>query len=255
MKKAFILFFIIPPLLLIVNIFTGYWRYPNLLPETLSLRVINFIARNYNSIILSLISSLLFSMSTVVLSFILTFLPASILARYEFRGRFVVESILLSPVLIPAITFSMGVHWIFIKLGLSDSYAGVILVLTMFSYPYMLRSLTSGFMLYNPLFDTCAVNLGADLITRLIHIHIPLLMPSIISGGTVVFLSSFSSYFLVFLIGGGKVLSFTGYLIPFLKAEDWNISSFLSLVFLIVPLLLFILAEKINRRYMHEKSY
>lgn len=255
MKKLFIIFFLIPPIFLIIHSVAGLWRFPNIIPEDINLRIINFILRNYRSITLSLISSILFSLSTVVLSFIFTFLPASLLARYEFRGRFIVESLLLSPALIPAITFSMGIHWIFIKLGISDTYIGVILVLTMFSYPYMLRSLTSGFMMYNKLYDICAENLGAGLVSRVIKIHLPLLMPSIVSGGTVVFLSSFSSYFLVFLIGGGKVISFTGYLVPFLKAEDWNISSFLSLVFLIIPLLLFITVDKFVRRYSHEKAF
>lgn len=257
MKKTLLLmlFFILPPLILILYIFSGTWKYPALFPQTWSLRIGNFIIRNGKEILISLSSSLLYSSASVFLSLLLCLLPASLLARREFKGRTLIEALLLSPVLIPAITFSMGIHWIFIKTGLSDSLLGVSLILTLFSYPYMLRALTSGFMMYDPRIDQCAENLGAGPVRRTLFIHLPLIIPSIISGGTVVFLSSFSSYFLVFLIGGGAVPSFTGYLVPFLKSGDKNISSFLSLLFLLIPLCLFYITDRATGRFQIEKVY
>lgn len=254
MRKIFIIFFISPLLLLLLYIFVGIWQYPDLLPTSYSFRSINFFIRNSNKILLSTLSSLTYSLFVVLLSFLLTILPASFLGTNNFKGKSLLEAILLSPVLIPSITFSMGIHWILIKIGLSNTFFGVVLVLTMFSYPYMLRSLTTGFMLYPRDLDVCAKNLGANLFFRIRKIHIPLLLPSIISGGTIVFLSSFSSYFILFLIGGGRVLSLTGYLFPFLKSEDLNISSLLSIIFLIVPLLLFVLIEILFRRIKYEKK-
>ncbi len=255
MKKAFVIFFLIPPIFLIFYVFVGIWKYPDLLPRSYSFRAVEFLVKNITPISLSLLSSLSFSILSVLFSLIITILPASYLARNEFPGKNILEALLLSPVLIPSITFSMGIHWVLIKIGLSDSFLGVTVVLTMFSYPYLLRSLIAGFGLYSPNFDICAKNLGANLFTRIIKLHIPMLLPSIISGGTVVFLSSFSSYFLVFLIGGGRVNSFTGYLVPFLKSEDLNISSLLSIIFLIIPIILFVLIELMQRRIKHEKTH
>ena len=127
--------------------------------------------------------------------------------------------------------------------GLSDTTVGIVFVLTIFSYPYMLRALTAGFMAYGEEYDICARNLGASLLQRLVRVEMPLLLPSIVSGGTVVFLVSFSEYFLVFLIGGGAVPSFTGYLFPFLNSSDRPISSILTLIFLLVPILLFLVID------------
>jgi ABC-type Fe3+ transport system permease subunit len=85
---------------------------------------------------------------------------------------------------------------------------------------------------------------------RITRVDIPLLIPSIISGATVVFLVAFSEYFLVFIIGGGSVASFTGYLFPFLNSSDRPIASALTLIFLLVPVLLFILIDQtVNRLY------
>ncbi|MGL1890372.1 MAG: ABC transporter permease subunit [Spirochaetaceae bacterium] len=255
MKKIFVLFFLIPPLFLVFYIFVGIWKYPDLLPRSYNLRGIKFLVKNINPITLSIFTSLGFSLLSVVFSLLITILPASYLARNEFVGKSILEALLLSPVLIPSITYSMGIHWIFIKLGLSDSFIGVTIVLTMFSYPYLLRSLIAGFSLYSHNLDVSAKNLGANLFTRIVKVHLPLLLPSVISGGTVVFLSSFSSYFLVFLIGGGRVNSFTGYLVPFLRSEDLNISSVLSIIFLLIPIVLFTLIEVLHRRLLHEEKY
>jgi len=54
---------------------------------------------------------------------------------------------------------------------------------------------------------------------------------------------AFSEYFLVFLIGGGAVDSFTGYLYPFITSSDRSLGAALSLLFLIPPILLFMVLE------------
>lgn len=55
------------------------------------------------------------------------------------------EGLLLTPALVPPMTFAMGLHFLFIKFSLAESMAGVIIVLAMFSYPYMFRALVAGF--------------------------------------------------------------------------------------------------------------
>ena len=85
---------------------------------------------------------------------------------------------------------------------------------------------------------------------RLLKVELPLLLPSIVAGGTVVFLVAFSEYFLVFLIGGGTVNSYTGYLFPFLNSSDRSVASILSLIFMGIPILLFlIIDEAVTRVY------
>lgn len=254
MKRFLIILFILPICLLLLYSISGIWVYPSLLPSTINFRGFSFISNNYRDLLQSIGVTLSYSLCTVVLSFVLTILPASFLSRNNFLGKGLLQGFLLSPVLIPSITFSMGLHWLFIKVGLSDTFFGVVLILTLFSYPYMLRSLITGYSAYSINYDICGKNLGGNIFFRIVHIHLPLLLPSIISGSTIVFLSSFASYFLVFLIGGGRVKSFTGYLIPFLQSEDLNISSILSIIFLIIPLILFVLIERFVKKKRFEKN-
>ena len=56
--------------------------------------------------------------------------------------------------------------------------------------------------------------------------------------------------FLVFLIGGGTVPSFTGYLFPFLNSSDRSVASVLTLIFLLIPIVLFFIIDlTVNRIY------
>jgi len=246
-KKLFILFlllfFALPPVVLLIYSFAPVWNYPDVIPGKLGSGSFSFVFNQRNDIILSLASSFTYSMAAVIFTIIITILPAQVFARKKFKGRVFLETVLIAPALLPSISYAMGAHYIFIKTGLSDSFIGLVLILSAMSYPYMLRALTAGFIAYGEEYALCSKNLGAGFFTTLFQVELPLLLPSIISGGTVVFLVSFSEYFLVFLIGGGIVPSYSGYLFPFLNSSELSIASLLTLIFLIVPFLLFIVIE------------
>lgn len=219
------------------------WTFPQVWPARFGSRSVSYVVHQWREISRSLAWSLLYSFLTAGLSFLICLWPAQVFAYEQFRGQAVLEGALLAPALAPAMTFSMGVHFLFIKLGLADNPVGVVLVLTVFTYPYMLRTLVSGYMSFGEDYRRCAKNLGAGPWMRLVRVDIPLLMPAAVAGGTVVFLIAFSEYYLVFLIGGGAVPSFSGYLFPFLNSSDHAVASVLTLIFLAVPIILFILLD------------
>jgi putative spermidine/putrescine transport system permease protein len=237
--------FVFPLMVLIFYTVSPGWIYPNLLPKSFNFESIRYVRANQFKIVVSLFSSFTYSIFTVIFTFLICILPASVFARSDFRGKRILESLSLAPALVPAITFSVGIHFLFIKIGVADSVGGIVLVLTIFSYPYMLRSLIAGFLAYGSEYDLCARNLGAPLFMRIIKVDIPLLLPSIVAGGTVVFLVAFSEYFLVFLIGGGTVPSYTGYLFPFLNSSDRSIASLLTLLFMVIPISLFFIIDRV----------
>jgi putative spermidine/putrescine transport system permease protein len=240
---ALILGAAVPLLVLILYAFGSVWSFPQLTPQRLDLRSLHYVWDQRWDILLSMGSSLFYSLSAALLSMALCLWPAKLLAWHSFPGKPLIEGLLLAPALVPAMTFSMGVHYLFIIWGLTDTTLGVILVLTMFTYPYMLRALVSGYSTFGPEYYACARNLGAGPLCALFRVELPLLVPAVVAGGSLVFLISFSEYFLVFLIGGGSVPSYTGYLFPFLTSSDRSLASLLTLLFLVLPMLLFVLTD------------
>ncbi|SHJ57369.1 ABC transporter permease [Halodesulfovibrio aestuarii] len=245
----FVLFFAGPTAVLVVSLFAPGWTWPDIVPAHYSTKALQSVWQHSNSIMLNLGVSVLYSLTTTLCALALCLLPAYHFARVNFTGKNILQSILLAPALVPAMTFSMGIHHVFIRLSLADTFPGVVLILTIFSYPYMLRALISGFEAYSEEYELCAKNLGASLWMRLRYVTFPLLLPSIIAGSSVVFLVAFSDYYLVFLIGGGVVPSFTGYLFPLITGPDRAMASALTLIFLIVPIVLFVLVELSVRRF------
>lgn len=241
-------FFILPLAVLALYGLSSVWIFPQLLPRRFDTRALEFAWSQRAGIATALAFSTLYSLATAAATLLICLAPARLLARRDFRFKTVIEGLLLAPALVPSMTFSMGVHFVFIKLGLSDTFAGVVMVLTIFTYPYMLRALVSGFLTFSPDYAACAANLGASPLRTALTVELPLLTPAVIAGGGVVFLIAFSEYFLVFLIGGGSVPSFAGYLFPYLGSSNRALASLLTLLFLAVPLVMFAVTEALTAR-------
>ena len=242
--------FLFPLGILLLYSVAGQWRFPALLPDIINARTFLYLKENAGPIIIHMGSSFLYSIEAVILSIFFSLFPAEFLARNDFPGKKIVESLLLAPSVLPVMTFSVGIHVVFIRLGLSDTHFGVALILSIYSYPYMLRALMAGFATIHTDIITCARNLGAGFWQIIWQIEIPMLLPALTAGGSIVFLVAFSDYFLVFLIGGGSVPSYSGFLFPFLNSSDWSLASGLTLLFIFLPVLLFWLLDMtVNQLY------
>ncbi len=241
----FVLLFVFPVIVLVLGALSSSWAFPEILPASFDMRSLRYLSVHSHDIALSLFSSCLYSFGTVVLTFVMTILPAKLFARTSFRGKSLLEGLFLAPALIPPMAFAMGAHFIFLRLGIADTIGGVILILGIISYPYMLRALTAGYQTYGENFELCARNLGASSWRTLLLVEIPLLLPALIAGATIVFLVSFSEYFLVFLIGGGTVPSYSGYIFPLLNSSDKSVASLLTLVFLLLPITFFFIIDRL----------
>ncbi|NCN04459.1 MAG: ABC transporter permease subunit [Spirochaetales bacterium] len=243
-----LVFILLPLVFLGVSLFAGPWPYPLLLPSEWSLRSLSFLWRSREGLIRALGSSLAYSFLSVIFATLLSWAPARYLARHSFRGKALVEGLLLAPAIIPSITFAAGLYRVVLFVGLSDTLVGVALSLSLTGYPYLLRSLKIGYLLYPMEYTNAAKNLGASRWQQWWEVEVPAMIPALASGVSLVFLTAFSEYFLVFLIGGGRVESFAGYLVPFIQASDRGMAAGLTLGFLVVPLGLFGLQELYLRR-------
>lgn len=241
----FSLVFISPVLVLGFYAVSSSWVFPEVIPSSFDLRSLDYFWLHKKDIAVSLLFSCGYSLGAVLLTILITVFPAKVFARVSFQGKTLLEGLFLAPALIPPMAFAMGAHYIFLYLHISDTFFGVVLILSLYSYPYMLRALTAGYQTYGENYALCARNMGASPMRILLTIEIPLLLPAIVAGGTIVFLVSFSEYFLVFLIGGGTVPSYSGYIFPLLNSSDKSVASMLTLLFVFIPILLFLTIDRL----------
>lgn len=232
-----IIFFLLPLIILLISLMGSSWVYPSLIPTGRGLSTFN--SGVFRDILPDILSSLFYGIMTVLMTIFITLTPAKWLAYSDFYGKSTLETILLLPAVISPFTFLMGIQFFVLKIGWEDSFLSVILILTIVSYPYMLRALISAYSETDRNLFICAKNLGGSPLRILLTVDLPLQLPAIIAGANIVFLVAFSDYFLVFVMGGTRVPSLALRIFPLISSSSRQITSFYNLFFLIVPIILF----------------
>ena len=92
-----------------------------------------------------------------------------------------------------------------------------------------------------------ANDLGANKVQTFLRVTLPLSLPGVISGITLVFLPAVSSFFIPKLLGGGQYV-LVGNVIEsqFLTSGDWNFGSAISLIMAVIIMLSMYLTRKVD---------
>lgn len=252
---SFFLFSVLFPLMIIlIWSFTGRWPWPRLLPESLSFRGIQELFSSYSGAMQTLGSSVLISLVVAVLAVIIGTMTARALVFYDFPGKRLIEFGTILPIIIPGIVFGMGVHVLFIRIGLADTILGVILVHLICALPYSIRIMTDITAAFGHKLEEQAHVLGASPWQVITQITLPSLLPGLISSASMAYILSFSQYFLTLIIGGGNVKTFSVMMVPYLQSGDRTVASAYSLIFACSTLLVFVLFEKAVKRFHKDES-
>ncbi len=252
----YIVFFTIlaPMAILLLWTFVNRWSWPNLLPESYSLRGIGEIFAPHAKVFPVLFSSILLSLSVALLSAIVGIMTARALVLYDFRGKKLINLLSLGPNLVPAAVFAMGTHVLFIKMSLADTVLGVIIVHLIYTLPYsvyIIKDLTESIGVQ---MELQAYVLGASPLKSFIYVTLPLLTPGIMTSISMAYITSFSQYFISLLIGGGKVKTFSVLMVPFIAKGDRTIASAYALIFVISTLSVFIIIDKIIKKLPYQSK-
>ncbi len=99
-----------------------------------------------------------------------------------------------------------------------------------------------------------AADLGADRVRSFLKVTLPLSLPGVLSGITLVFLPAVSSFFIPKLLGGGQYVM-VGNLIEsqFLTSGDWNFGSAVSLIMVIIIMISMYLTKRVDKTEIMEK--
>jgi thiamine transport system permease protein len=167
---------------------------------------------------------LLFTLYQALLSTQLTLLlglPAAYLfARFEFPGKAVLRALTAVPFMLPTVVVAAGFNALlgprgWVNLGLMDVFGvevppvrfvgtlGAILVAHVFyNTTIVIRLVGSALAQLDPRLEAAARTLGANNRRTWWHVTLPLLRPSLLAAGLLVFLFDFTSFGVILLLGG-----------------------------------------------------
>jgi putative spermidine/putrescine transport system permease protein len=201
------LWLVLPLLPLVLWSFARGWRFPGLLPGEWTLAAWQQALSPASGVPEGLGVTLLVAALATLLA-VLAGVPAGrALGLYRFRGRTLVEMMILAPLIVPGIAVALGLHAVFLRLGLTNSLAGVVLVHLIPTLPYMTLVMAAVFAGHDPAFELQARSLGASRWQAFRHVTLPAILPGLVTGALFAFLVSCSQYVLTLMIGGGRVVT------------------------------------------------
>lgn len=115
--------------------------------------------------------------------------------------------------------------------------------------PFMILQINTSLCKMDSSLLEAAADLGADSTRTFVRVTLPLSLPGVINGITLVFLPAVSSFFIPKLLGGGQYF-LIGNMIEnqFITVGEWNFGSAISMIMAAIMMLLMMLVKKIELR-------
>jgi len=222
---------------------TERWPWPLLLPESYSLRTVRELLFGSAKLPQLLLSSISLGLTVAVLGTVVGILTARATELYSFPGKKLVSAASFLPLLVPGTVFAMGIQITLIRLGLSDTLTGVIIVHLIAAVPYCITIMTDVTRAVGKKLEEQAMVLGADPYRAFFQVTLPELLPGILSSMSMGFILSYSQYFTTLMVGGGRVKTIALVLVPYIQSGDRALSAVYSVAFVGSALLVFFLFE------------
>ena len=220
------------------------WSYPQTFPESFSFHHwVNIF--KYTSIGKAIFNSFFIAFATTAVSFLLSMPTAFALGRRKLKGRETLKIGMLLPIVFPGMALALFLGRVFITMGLSQSYVGVILAHTIIGMPFMMRILTVSFESIPQEMIDAAENLGAGAWTKFWEIYFPMILPGFLAGSIFTFIASIEEFNLTFIIGAPQIQTIPTVLYSYLGANFLRTSaSVVSLILIIPSIILLIVTER-----------
>lgn len=114
--------------------------------------------------------------------------------RSEFVGKNLLESFILSPLVVPHFTIGLGILMLFVNVHMVQDFAPVVLCHTILVLPFVIRSVYISLHNLDLRLELAASSLGAKPRRVLTSITLPLLLPGIVGGWIFAAILSFNEF-------------------------------------------------------------
>ena len=169
------------------------------------------------------LSALWISFQIAILSMLVALavgVPAAYaIARGYFRGRGLIQLILLSPLFVPTIVLALAVYLYFSQLGLVNTKFGLIISHAILQIPYVIVVMMAGIAQIDRNLEVAATIMGASRARILTGIIIPQSKVSLIAAGLFAFMISFDEVTMSWFLSGIGTTTFPVIMYSSLKLE------------------------------------
>lgn len=124
------------------------------------------------------------------------------LVRFLDRGRTLVETFFLAPIVVPEILLGAALFLYYSRIKMTTSIAGLVLGHLLLAIPYVVRTVAAGLAGVDRSLEEAAMSLGASRPQAFWKVTVPMIRSSLLSGAIFAFIVSFSDINIALFVSG-----------------------------------------------------
>ena len=206
---------ILPALIVIPQSFTSlnYFTYP--IPD--------FVTKWYDKFwensewVVGLTRSLVIAIIVAIVATVLGTLAAVAMQKINFKGKGLFMGLMISPMVIPVVIIGVALYSTFSKVGLTNSFVGLVFAHTLLAMPMVFITMSSGLGGVNSNLELAAMGMGSTPIGAFFKVVLPTVKPSLISSILFSFVSSLDEVAASLFIAGADTKT-----LPLIMRERLN---------------------------------
>jgi putative spermidine/putrescine transport system permease protein len=211
-------------------------------PQQLSLRWF-YNAVNYRDFRAGFHNGMIVTLSASIIALIVGAAFAYVIDRYQFRGKRVIEGLLLAPLVVPHFTVGLGILILAAQLGAQRTFSVVIACHVILVLPFVLRSVYISLRNLDQRLELAAASLGAQPTRVLFTVTLPLLMPGLVSGWLFAAILSFNEFTASLFVTAQRTQTLPVAMYNYVREYADPTMAALSVIFIVVTATLLALAN------------
>jgi ABC-type glycerol-3-phosphate transport system permease component len=191
-------------------------------------------------------SSTVVALGSTVFGTIFAAMAAYVLARPRFRGSQLISKLLLVAYIFPPILIAIPLFLVVTKMGLANTWAGLIMVHVAYTFPFSTWMLISFFARIPVELEEAARIDGAGNIVVFTRVMLPLVAPGLVTVAVFAFISSWNEFLLSLIVlgaGDNRTLSVGLYSLVGGEFAQWGTAMAATTLAIIPTLVLFLLIQ------------
>jgi putative spermidine/putrescine transport system permease protein len=129
------------------------------------------------------------------------------LVRGRFPGRNFLNSLIISPMVVPSLVIAVAIYKLYSDLRLTGTLLGFVLAHTVLATPFVVIIVSATLRGIDVQIEQAAMSLGANRLTTLRRVVFPLVLPGILSAGLFAFLISFDELLIALFISSPTLVT------------------------------------------------
>lgn len=234
-----------PTLVIILYSFfpSAYITFP---PASLTLRWYGEAFRQHALFIQPLLTSLQIAFIATAISAVVGTLAAFGVVRHHVRFQSILNSFLLSPLLVPTLIVGFAGMLFLTAIGMSGTYAGLIAGHVVITLAFVIQSVSVSLAGLDRSVEEAAMSLGSNAWRAVRRVTLPMVMPGLFAGAVFAWVTSFDELPLTLFLSTPKTLTLPVQLYGYLQQRSDPTFAAVSVMLIAISFVLLLILQKLG---------